>query len=160
MLSIFMHRRRKRAAEAIQEAAATVATAADAVGRVKRARGERALVAGVLWASTFLLARGLLELSGLPAWARMVIAVTPVVVFLYFLWVWRNLLAAMDELERRIQLDALAVAFPVVVVMLMTLGLMELAVPLDRANWSYRHVWSWLPAVYFAALWWARRRYL
>jgi hypothetical protein len=81
-------------------------------------------------------------------------------VFLYFLWAWQNVLAAMDELERRIQLDALAVAFPVVVVVLMTLGLMELAVPLNPANRSYRHVWSWLPAIYFGALWWARRRYL
>ena len=65
----------------------------------------------------------------------------------------------MDELERRIELEALAFAFPITVVLLMTLGLMELAMPLNRDDWSYRHVWALMPTLYFIGLWRAKRRY-
>jgi hypothetical protein len=65
----------------------------------------------------------------------------------------------LDELEQRIQLEALAIAFILAVLLLMTLGLMELAVTLNRNDWSYRHVWAMLPMLYFAGLTFARRRY-
>jgi hypothetical protein len=65
----------------------------------------------------------------------------------------------LDELEQRIQLEALAIAFVLAVLLLMTLGLMELAVTLNPDDWSYRHVWAMLPMLYFAGLVFARRRY-
>jgi hypothetical protein len=65
----------------------------------------------------------------------------------------------LDELERRIQLEALAFAFVLAVLLLMTLGLMELAITLNRDDWSYRHVWAMLPMLYFGGLALARRRY-
>ena len=65
----------------------------------------------------------------------------------------------LDELEKRIQLEALAIAFVLAVLLIMTLGLMELAVTLNRDDWSYRHVWAMLPPMYFAGLVFARRRY-
>jgi len=45
------------------------------------------------------------------------------------------------------------------VLLLMTLGLMELAVTLNPDDWSYRHVWAMLPMLYLAGLVFARRRY-
>jgi hypothetical protein len=65
----------------------------------------------------------------------------------------------MDELERRIELEALAFAFPIAVVVLMTLGLLDLARPLNPDDWSPRHVWAMMPALYFMGLWRAKRRY-
>ena len=65
----------------------------------------------------------------------------------------------MDELERRIELEALAFAFPIAVVLLMTLGLLDLATPLNPDDWSLRHVWAMMPALYFMGLWRAKRRY-
>jgi hypothetical protein len=43
--------------------------------------------------------------------------------------------------------------------LLMALGLLELAVPLSRDDWSYRHVWAMLPILYYGGLALARRRY-
>ena len=40
----------------------------------------------------------------------------------------------------------------------MTLGLLEIAMPLDPADWSYRHVWAMMPLLYIG-LWRANRRY-
>jgi hypothetical protein len=65
----------------------------------------------------------------------------------------------MDELERRIQLEALAIAFILALLLIMTLGLMELAITLNRDDWSYRHVWAMLPMFYFGGVVWARKRY-
>jgi hypothetical protein len=44
-------------------------------------------------------------------------------------------------------------------VQLMTLGLLQLAVELPVEDWSYRHVWIYLPLFYFAGLGLAWRRY-
>ena len=42
----------------------------------------------------------------------------------------------MDELQRRIELEALGFAFPATLVFLMTLGLLDLAFTLDPENFS------------------------
>jgi hypothetical protein len=65
----------------------------------------------------------------------------------------------MDELEQRIQLEALALAFPLTLILLMTLGLLEIAIELPAEDLSYRHVWAMLPALYFLGLTLARKRY-
>ena len=67
--------------------------------------------------------------------------------------------AALGELERRIHLEALAIAFPLATVLLLTLGLLDLAITLPGEDWSYRHVWYWLPILYAAGLTIAKRRY-
>jgi hypothetical protein len=53
----------------------------------------------------------------------------------------------------------LAFAFPLTLLMLMTLGLVELAIGLNPDDWSYRHVWPFVFLFYFAGLVRAKRRY-
>jgi hypothetical protein len=68
-------------------------------------------------------------------------------------------IGSMDELQRRIQLEALAIAFPLAILLFMLLGLLELAISLSPEDWSYRHTWSYLPLFYFIGLAIASRRY-
>jgi hypothetical protein len=131
-----------------------------AVQETRRVYGIRLLRAGLFWGSTYILSRGLLELPIADQTVRVLIALAPVPLFIWFLWVWLKGLGSMDELQRRIELEALAFAFPICVVLLMTLGLLELAMPLNKDDWSYRHVWALMPALYFFGLWRAKRRYL
>lgn len=66
----------------------------------------------------------------------------------------------LDELQRRIQLEALALAFPVVLLLLMTLGLLQVAgVAISQEDWSYRHIWIIALALYAAGVAFAKRRY-
>ena len=67
--------------------------------------------------------------------------------------------AAATELERRIELEALAFAFPAGVVFLAAIGLLDVAVTLNRDDFSLRHTWLMLPMLYYIGLWRARRRY-
>jgi len=90
---------------------------------------------------------------------RLALAFLPTPLFALFLWKFIQGLRSADELERRIQLEALAVAFPLGLLLLATLALVQRAVPLDPENWSYGHVWQIFAMLYLLGLVLARRRY-
>jgi hypothetical protein len=114
-----------------------------------------------LWGATFLIARAALDkdLKLEPAWLRVLIALMPVVPTALFLWLIVSSLGGMDELHRRVHLEALAIAYPLAILMLVTLGFLQLAVDLSPEDWSYRHVWAYLPVFYLLGLTVAWRRY-
>jgi hypothetical protein len=110
------------------------------------------------WFATWIGARIVLE-SSAPTWLRVVAALAPAPIAGFALLAIIRGARELDELEQRIQLEALAFGFVLAVLLLMTLGLLELAVTLNRDDWSYRHVWAILPTLYFLGLVIARRRY-
>ena len=89
----------------------------------------------------------------------MVVALFPIVPTAFFLLLMIANIRDLDELQRRVHLEALAIAFPLAVLLLWTLGLLQLAVDLPIEDWSYRHVWAYLPLFYAIGLVIARRRY-
>lgn len=124
-----------------------------------RTPGFTLALSGIAWFLSYFGARAALELPGLSPRVRVFVALVPVAPFAWFLSALGRNIRALDELERRIQLEALALAFPLAMILLMALGLLELAVPLSPDDWSYRHVWAMLPMLYFLGLTLARRRY-
>ena len=114
---------------------------------------------GATWFVAWLGARMVLESASVPTWGRVMAALAPAPIAGAALYTIIRGARELDELEQRIQLEALAFAFVLAVLLLMTLGLMELAITLNRDDWSYRHVWAMLPMLYFAGLALARRRY-
>ncbi|HEX9565100.1 MAG TPA: hypothetical protein VF981_14050 [Gemmatimonadaceae bacterium] len=114
---------------------------------------------GAAWFIAWFGARIALESPAVPTWGRVIAALAPTPIAAAALLTIVRAARELDELEQRIQLEALAVAFVLAVLLLMTLGLLELAVTLNRDDWSYRHVWAMLPAMYFLGLTFARRRY-
>ena len=120
------------------------------------------LVFGLLitWLVSYFAIRLTLEaLPELPARARLAMAFIPTPLFALFLWNFIQLIRTADELERRIQLEALAIAFPLALVLLTTLGLAQRAVSLSFEDWSYNHVWPMLAVFYLAGIVIARKRY-
>ena len=156
MLTALLHRKRKAAEAAAQALKDDVG---GAIELNRRIYGTRLLVRGLLWASVYLLSRGLLELTIPSSAARVAIALLPTPFFIYYLWTWMKGVSEMDELQRRIELEALGFAFPAAVVFLMTIGLLDLAVTLNPDDWSLHHVWLMLPLLYYVGLFRATRRY-
>lgn len=115
--------------------------------------------AAVLFVAAYFTARLVLQQEGAAASLRITTALLPVLPFAWMLWIIVRTVRGLDELEQRIQLEALAVAFPLTLILLMTLGLLELAVTLPPEDLSYRHVWAMLPVMYVLGLALARRRY-
>jgi hypothetical protein len=111
------------------------------------------------WFVLYLTARGVLEAETLATWQRVAAALAPIPVAAVALALLVRGARQLDELELRIQLEALATAFLLTILFLMTLGLMQRAVVLKFEDWSYAHVWAMLPTLYFLGLMIARRRY-
>src|SRR5258708_34066628 len=109
--------------------------------------GRRVLVAGATW---FLVSRASrFALQGLhlvAPWAW-VAALAHLFAFFWFVAVVERALKSADELQRLIQLEALAMAFSTTMVLLMTLGLMEIFHG-GRLDFPVRDLWAMLPAIY------------
>jgi hypothetical protein len=65
----------------------------------------------------------------------------------------------MDELGRRIQLEALALAFPIALLVAFTAGLLDLAGFHGAGNWDLPRLWPLLLLPYWVGLARAQRRY-
>lgn len=147
--------RKRQAAKTIANAKADVGGALE---QTKRIYGMRLLLRGLLWIAIYLIAQGLLSREFQSPPVRVLIAILPTPFFVWYLWTWMTGVAQMDELERRIELEALGFAFPATLVWLMTIGLLNLAMPIDTV-FAGNHVWLMMPALYYVGLWRAKRRY-
>jgi len=145
-------------AGALQGAQEAIGCSAEAIEQTKRVYGTTLLIRGVLWMATYAASRALLEVVGDQS-LRVAISLAPTPVFAWFVWAWVKGLARMDELERRIELEALAFAFPVSIVLFATMGLLDVAIALDPNDFSLRNVWLMMPMLYYIGLWRAQRRY-
>ena len=126
-----------------------------------RAPSDLAILAlFVVWLGLYFAVRFYLEANAeLSGRVRLAIAFAPVPVFVAFLWSFIRSVRNADELERRIQLEALAIAFPLGVLLLTTLGLVQRAIELNFEDWSYNHVWPLFAIFYLAGIVIARNRY-
>ena len=92
----------------------------------------------------------------IPKFTRIGIALLPLPFFAWFIWRFVNLMRSSDEMQRRIQLEALAIAFPASVALLMTLGLMQIGSP---PLVDYNHLWVGILVLYGIGRTIAERRY-
>jgi hypothetical protein len=126
----------------------------------KESGGPTVLALLITWLVSYFAVRFTLEATPeLTDGARLAMAFIPTPLFALFLWKFIQRIRSADELERRIQLEALAIAFPLALVLLTTLGLAQRAVSLNFQDWSYNHVWPMLALFYLAGIAIARKRY-
>ena len=137
--------------------------AKQAVAESRKTYGARLLFRGVLWVVVYVLAiwvladNSMLQVeSRLP---RVTIALLPTPFFVWWLWTWMKGLRNMDELRQRIELEALAFAFPTTLVFLAAVGLLDSAIALRPSEVSLRHMWLIMPMLYYVGFWNAQRRY-
>lgn len=140
--------------------------ATQAVAESRQIYGTRLLIRGLLWVVAYVIALWLLtgrllgtvpQIESPPA--RVAIALLPTPFFVWWLWTWVKGVMQMDELQRRIELEALAFAFPASLVFLAMLGLLDVAITLNPDDFSLRHTWLMMPMLYYIGLWRAQRRY-
>ena len=113
----------------------------------------------VLFVGTWAVARGLLKQNDLSQTVRVTLALLPIGPFAWMLWKFISGITSLDELQKKIQLEALAIAYPVMMVFLMTLGLLDIAIGLSYENFGLKHLWYYMPLFYFLGVFIATRRY-
>ena len=119
---------------------------------------RRILVAGTAWLLVYVAVRYLLESDALSHPWDLLVALLPIPAFLWFAAVVRAALAQADELQRRIHHEALALAFPATVVLLMTLGLLD-SLPAARPGIPLSNLWALLPPLWGVCVAVATERY-
>ena len=127
--------------------------------RAARLIPSQPIVPGIVWGATYIAARLLLELELAPG-VGVAVALAPVLPFVFTLVGLVQGIRSMDELHRRVHLEALVIAFPLTLLLVMTLGLLDLAVGLSPDDWSYRHLLPFLAIFYAFGIWRAWKRYL
>ena len=89
-------------------------------------------------------------------WWRIPLAITPVLPCLLFVRAFVLLIESMDELQKRIILQALAFAFAGTVVLTLTYGFLE-NVGIPHANWVW--VWPLMGTLFIVGTLMAKRQY-
>lgn len=89
----------------------------------------------------------------------LLLALLPVPFFAGFVWAYVRRVRALDELQRHIQLEALALAFPVALVLVFTAGLLDLAGFHGAGDWDLPRLWPLVLLPYWVGLALAHRRY-
>lgn len=118
------------------------------------------VVSGIVWLLTYIGVRAAVESpEGFSQPVLIAIVLVPVIPAAVFLFYFITEMRQVDELQRRIQLEALAFAYPLTILMLITLGLLQLVINLNPADWSYRHVWQFVVVFYLFGIGIATRRY-
>ena len=103
--------------------------------------------AAVIWlVSYFGACRALDEWKPAPPW-DIAVAAVPLAAFLWFGWLVRRALREFDELQRRIHLEALALAFLTTMLGMMGMGMLE-PTPRGAVTLPWRHLWLALLPLY------------
>jgi len=131
----------------------------DSLSLCEKAPVEMPVVPTAIWVGSYLVALLLQKYLVLPTVLQFAVALIPVPPFVFFVHRFIAHLRNLDELHRRVHFEALAFAFPLAVLLLMTLGLLEHSHLLASDNWSYRHIWYYLPFFYLIGMTISWRRY-
>jgi hypothetical protein len=91
--------------------------------------------------------------------AALAFALLPVPFFAALIWLYVRMVRSMDELAIRIQLEALALAFPLAILAVFTAGLLALAGFDGLHDWDLPRLWPLLLVPYWFGAWRAQRRY-
>jgi hypothetical protein len=105
------------------------------------------IVAGAAWLLSFFVARYLLDTWPQSQQWEFAIVSLPVLAFFWLVWVVQRALRRADELQRRIHLEALAMAFLTTMLAMMGLGLLE-ETPRGLIALPWRHLWLALLPLY------------
>jgi hypothetical protein len=121
--------------------------------------GARFLGVALLFIAVYVGARGGIEMATPGSAVALLLALAPVPFFALLIWFFVRNVRALDELERRIQLEALALAFPVSLLVVFTAGLLDLAGFHGKHDWDLPRLWPLVLLPYWFGLWRARSRY-
>lgn len=87
------------------------------------------------------------------------LSLLPVTTFALFIYSIIKGVASMDEVQIRVQMEAVVIAFSLSLLMLMTLGLLDLVIVLKKEDWGYRHLVPYFFLLYIVGLIISKRKY-
>jgi len=137
----------------------SASTVSDPRPNSKRESRRSLLVVPLLFVLAYFGARGGLENVEPGSGAALALALLPVPFFALLIFFYVRAVRGMDELGRRIQLEGLAFAFPIALLIVFTAGLLDLAGFHGSQDWDLPRLWPLMLLPYWGGIALAQRRY-
>lgn len=115
--------------------------------------------AAAAWAVVYLIALFVMKTYHPVEWLRILLSFLPAIPFAFFLAAFGAEIRIQDELHRRVHQEALALAFPLTILLFMVLSLLTQAAVVSTSDWTYQNIWYFMPLLYAIGLAVAWRRY-
>lgn len=129
------------------------------IEKKSKSYGRAILITGLAWAVAYIGALLVLKEFSPDKTLGLILSFLPALTFAFFIFWFSKGISAMDELAVRIYLEAGVIAFCLGILMLMILGLLDLVVTLNQADWGYRHLVPYFFLFYFIGLFVTRKKY-
>ena len=117
------------------------------------------LLFGIIWIITYLVCLLIVKKLLLPKWAGLSLALIPAVAFAMFIYRYIKKISSMDEVEIRIQFEAVVWGFSLALLLPMILGSLNLVIILNNKNWDYLSLVNYFVLFYFIGLIISQRKY-
>lgn len=120
---------------------------------------DRVLIYAILWCLSYVGSLFAIKSLQIPIEASVVLTFISVLAFALFIYKFFRSIVFMDEVQVKIQMEAVVLAFALGLLLVMTLGLIDLFIVLNPEDWSYRFLVPIFIAYYFLGLFIAKRKY-
>ncbi len=125
----------------------------------KKASSKKVIFFAILWLITYSISLLVIKKLSPDATTGIVLSFLPVATFALFIFALVRGIASMDEVQIRVQMEAAVIAFSLGLLLLMTLGLLDLVVTLNKEDWGYRHLVPYFALFYIIGLFISKRKY-
>lgn len=127
--------------------------------KMKDTHGRVILIAGLTWVIVYIGCLLIVKEWSTAKAPGIVFSFLPTLAFAWFIYAFSRGIGKMDEVEVRIYLEAGVIAFCLCILLVMTLGLLDLAVQLNKEDWGYRHLVPYFVLFYFIGIFFTRKKY-
>ena len=117
------------------------------------------MIFGIIWVVTYLVCLLIVKEISLPKWAGISLAILPAFTFALFIYRYIKKISSMDEVEIRIQLEAVVWGFSFALLLPMLLGSLNLVIIINNKNWGYLSLVNYFVLFYFIGLIISQRKY-
>lgn len=121
---------------------------------------KRMLLPLFVWIAAYVGSTFIIKNFILPDGFKIILALIPSAIFIWVMISFIKNVSLMDELKRRMYLEASAIAFSLSLILIMTLGMLSLVITLNKDDWDYRHIMPFMIISFFIGLAVTRKKYL
>lgn len=125
----------------------------------KRRLRDRVWIYAVLWVLSYTACLITLKTLTLGKEAGILLSLIPMFAFVVFIYKFQRALSIMDKVHIKMHMEGLAFAFVIAIVLLMTLGLLDLVLVINKEDWGFRHLVPYFIFFYIVGFLIAKRRY-
>lgn len=120
---------------------------------------DRVFIYAAIWCLSYVGSLFALKTLDIPTEAGILITAITAMAFALFMYKYFRSIFFMDEVQIKVQMEAVVIAFSLGLLLSMTLGLLDLIIPLNKDDWSYRHLVPLFIAFYFIGLFISKHKY-